>query len=101
LDGDMLLLCSDGLSDLVEDQEMLAKIAGHPEQPDAACQALIDLANERGGVDNITAMLVEVRSPNAAKPRKAPPPMEKTAEIRSKPAGRRGLFGWLADLFGG
>jgi protein phosphatase len=101
LDGDILLLCSDGLSDLVEDQEMLAKIAGHPDRPDAACQALIDLANERGGVDNITVMLVEARSPNAAKARRTPPPMAKTAEIRSKAAARRGFFGWLADLFGG
>ncbi|MBI4536921.1 MAG: Stp1/IreP family PP2C-type Ser/Thr phosphatase [candidate division NC10 bacterium] len=98
--GDLLLLCSDGLSDLVEAKEMLAKVAGNPGHLAAACQALVDLANERGGVDNITAMLVEVHARGHEKPRQVPPGLEKTTEIRPKPARRRGFFGWLADLWG-
>ncbi len=55
--GDIFLLCSDGLSDMVEDHEMLAIV---PQAPDlqAAVVQLVDLANERGGIDNITVALI-------------------------------------------
>ncbi|HTM57152.1 MAG TPA: Stp1/IreP family PP2C-type Ser/Thr phosphatase [Candidatus Udaeobacter sp.] len=52
--GDTLLLCSDGLHGLVDDQELAGIAAG---DPDAACAALIELARERGGHDNITVVL--------------------------------------------
>ena len=55
-DGDRLLLCTDGLTDLVPDAEIAAVLGAHPE-PDDACQALIDLALERGGTDNVTAVV--------------------------------------------
>jgi protein phosphatase len=58
--GDVLLLCSDGLSDLVEDAEMLAAVRDHPE-PEAACQALVERANYRGGDDNITVLIIQVQ----------------------------------------
>ena len=99
--GDLLLLCSDGLSDLVDAQEMLGKITVNSGKLGAACQALVDLANERGGVDNITTMLVEVHAADKAKARKPTPRLDETAEIRSKSARRRGFFGWLADFLGG
>ncbi len=53
--GDTLVICSDGLSGLVKRDE-IARVAA--EQPDnaALCAALIDLANERGGPDNITVI---------------------------------------------
>ncbi len=101
LAGDLLLLCSDGLSDLVEPGEILAKVTVNTGQLGAACQALVDLANDRGGVDNVTTMLVEIQAPNKAPVRTPPPRIAETAEIRSKPARRRGFFGWLADFFGG
>ena len=56
LPGDVFLLCSDGLSDMVEDDEML-KIVSANRDLQAAVVGLVDLANERGGVDNITAAL--------------------------------------------
>ena len=56
--GDTVLLCSDGLHTLVEDAE-IARIASGPD-PDAACRALIALANERGGNDNITVVIGRV-----------------------------------------
>ncbi|MGD0004078.1 MAG: protein phosphatase 2C domain-containing protein [Anaerolineaceae bacterium] len=66
--GDILVLCTDGLSDLVEGREILA---AYREQPmDAAGQALIDLANERGGLDNITLISIAVPAP-APQPAKA------------------------------
>jgi serine/threonine protein phosphatase PrpC len=53
--GDTLLICSDGLSGLVKREEFGEMVATHPDLP-ALCTALIDLANERGGPDNITVV---------------------------------------------
>lgn len=55
-DGDRVLLCTDGLSDLVADDE-IARLLGAHDAPDAACSALIDLALERGGGDNVTTVI--------------------------------------------
>jgi serine/threonine protein phosphatase PrpC len=57
LPGDLLLLCSDGLTDLVNRQEMLA-ILESGDSLEQKAKALIDAANERGGKDNITVVLV-------------------------------------------
>ncbi|MCK6490078.1 MAG: Stp1/IreP family PP2C-type Ser/Thr phosphatase [Planctomycetes bacterium] len=54
--GDVYLLCSDGLSDMIQDEEMAQVVTAAPSL-ETACMALIDLANERGGVDNITVAL--------------------------------------------
>jgi serine/threonine protein phosphatase PrpC len=54
--GDTLLLCSDGLTGRVEDHELMAIVREHP--PQKAAQLLVDLANERGGNDNITVLIV-------------------------------------------
>jgi serine/threonine protein phosphatase PrpC len=54
--GDTYLLCSDGLSDLVEEHEMLAIVDGALSLPQA-CMTMVDLANHRGGIDNITVAL--------------------------------------------
>lgn len=55
--GDRLLLCSDGLSGLVSDEEML-KVVTDVAAPQEACEQLVALANERGGFDNITVILL-------------------------------------------
>jgi len=55
--GDTFVLCSDGLSDEVGPQDILAILAPMP-SPDVAAQQLVDLANARGGHDNITVVLV-------------------------------------------
>jgi serine/threonine protein phosphatase PrpC len=54
-----LLLCSDGLSDLVTAQAIRAAVEGNAADPRAAVQALIDAANQAGGKDNVSAVLVE------------------------------------------
>ena len=64
-DDDWLLLCSDGLSDMVTD-ELLGKLIVDSKSADAACQALIDKALEQGGRDNVTAVLAHYRFPGAA-----------------------------------
>jgi protein phosphatase len=53
--GDTLILCSDGLSGLVRREEF-ASLAQQYGDPQALCAALIDLANARGGPDNITVV---------------------------------------------
>jgi len=58
-DGDYLLLCSDGLTNMVSDEEITATIQETPVLEEAV-QSLIDQANERGGVDNITVLLIKV-----------------------------------------
>jgi serine/threonine protein phosphatase PrpC len=57
VDGDLFLLCSDGLTGHVEDEEIAELVAGTPDL-DAACGRLVDLANGRGGDDNITVVLL-------------------------------------------
>jgi len=56
LPGDRFLLCSDGLHGYLEESELISLFAEHAE-PDLP-QRLVDLANERGGKDNITAIIV-------------------------------------------
>jgi protein phosphatase len=55
--GDVFVLCSDGLTGRVRDQE-IARIASELEDPQEAVDALIQLANDRGGEDNITVAVV-------------------------------------------
>ena len=58
--GDRLVLCSDGLVDEVPDDEILELARSHADDPTAAAQALVDAANEAGGRDNITVVVVDV-----------------------------------------
>lgn len=56
--GDIYILCSDGLYNCVSEQELLAVVTQNP--LDDANQILINLANQRGGVDNITVLVIAV-----------------------------------------
>ena len=58
--GDRILLCSDGLSGKVTDEELLTVLTSTP-AVDAACTKLVELANSRGGEDNVTVILAEMR----------------------------------------
>jgi protein phosphatase len=60
---DWLLLCSDGLNDELEDQEIAAILRLYQE-PEKATEALIDAALAKGGRDNVSAVLVEYDGPN-------------------------------------
>jgi protein phosphatase len=57
VDGDRILLCTDGLHGSVAD-ERIAEILGKHPNPDAACRALVDAALAAGGHDNITVIVV-------------------------------------------
>ena len=56
--GDVYLLCSDGLTGMVPEEEILRTVTEN-EDLEVACQRLIEKANERGGLDNVTAVLVK------------------------------------------
>jgi hypothetical protein len=58
-DGDRFMLCSDGISEYVEEQEVGEVLVKQP-SPARAAQKLVDLALERGGADNATAVVVRV-----------------------------------------
>lgn len=56
--GDILVLCSDGLNNMVTDAQIKDYVTNHP--PQKAVEKLIKLANENGGVDNITLLVILV-----------------------------------------
>jgi PPM family protein phosphatase len=57
--GDVFLLCSDGLTGMVPEGEILRLVIENEGNLEEACQQLIAAANERGGLDNVTAVLVK------------------------------------------
>lgn len=64
LEGDRLLLCSDGLTTMITEQQIQAILEAAPAPQDAA-ERLVRAANRAGGLDNITAVVVEVRGDDA------------------------------------
>ncbi len=58
--GDRFIVCSDGLHDLVDDQEICTVVERLA--PEAACAELVRLARERGGYDNITVVVMQAPS---------------------------------------
>jgi protein phosphatase len=61
--GDLLALCSDGLNGMLSDDEIREALVSHGASPHAACRALVDRANARGGEDNVTVIVVAAASP--------------------------------------
>jgi len=94
--GDQLLLCSDGLSGVVEDED-IARTLVETDDPDDAVDALIHLANDAGGPDNITVLLLRYEDPDAEEA-----PRNRTISISSRvDAGERdwaGEMGRYASL---
>jgi protein phosphatase len=64
--GDTFIICSDGLTQHVEDREILAVAASHP--PQRACDLLVDLTLGRGATDNVTVVMVRSYSAAATLP---------------------------------
>ena len=57
-EGDFLLLCSDGLSNVVSEQEILYEVV-HGGEACTCCRRLLDIALHRGAPDNVTAVLIQ------------------------------------------
>ena len=58
--GDVFLICSDGLTDMVADEDILAVVDRHHDDLDRATKALLSAANRGGGVDNITVVAFSI-----------------------------------------
>jgi serine/threonine protein phosphatase PrpC len=73
-EGDVFLICSDGLSDMVDDEEILELVHQNRDDLDQAVKALVAAANRGGGEDNITAVAFQISS-------EAPPSLEDTVAM--------------------
>jgi PPM family protein phosphatase len=58
--GDHYVLCSDGLSDMVEDEDIHLTISTFNDNLETVAKQLVQLSNEHGGRDNISVMVMEV-----------------------------------------
>jgi len=85
-DGDALIMCSDGLSNMVTDENLMKIVMD--EYPEDAADALVKLANANGGADNITMQIVRIGSLAM---------LEKTKPIRVAKS-RKKIFGVLSLL---
>ena len=77
-EGDVFLLCSDGLTDMVEDEEILELVHEHRDDLEKAVKALVAAANRGGGEDNITAVAFRISS-------EAQPSLEDTVAMPALP----------------
>jgi hypothetical protein len=79
--GDLYLVCSDGVSAMLADEDIFKAIDGSGRDPAAAAEALVNAANARGGEDNITVVLFELVEGEA--------PVEEVAAVTEsgEPAG--------------
>lgn len=94
--GDRIVLCSDGLTRHVKPEE-IAKLSLAEQNPDVISQSLIDLANDRGGEDNVSVIVISVEEAVSA-----PPPKEvamirgadddETLLLKDRAALRQGLL---------
>jgi serine/threonine protein phosphatase PrpC len=82
-----MLLCSDGLSDLVTSEAIVRTVRRHAGDPPAVAQALIDAANEAGGTDNVTVVYAEGSQFAAASA--AGSPFAESAAVSGRSAGQR------------
>ena len=68
---DIVILCTDGLTKMLEEQEILDYALPFQESPDEMCRQLIDAANVRGGKDNTTVIVIAPIAPTAVPPNTA------------------------------
>jgi protein phosphatase len=68
LPGDTYLLCSDGLSDMLDDVAILDTLVSESASLNNICDILVNRANEAGGHDNISVILMRILPPDAAPP---------------------------------
>jgi protein phosphatase len=97
--GDRLVLCSDGLTDMVHTDDIGA-IVRREDDPTRAATALVDAANQAGGVDNITVVVVEVTDeppvralPEVVEPLVLADVVDEPTSEPTEPRAKRGMRG--------
>ena len=106
--GDIFLLCSDGLTTMLND-ERIRELANGATSLEAAVKTLVDEANRAGGRDNITVSIFQVEDPENPLPRGEAPTLispsvrrrEQAAGVRDRPARRSGISRTLAKVAAG
>lgn len=83
LEGDRVLLCSDGLTTMVAEEQILAILAATGGKPQDAADRLVRAANRAGGIDNITAIVLDVEAgdPDDGTVAAAPTPARPTRRL--------------------
>jgi len=71
--GDVLMLCSDGLTEMIDDVQIAGAIFASVPDVQRAAQRLVDLANAAGGRDNVSVIVVRLAGRKGLEPRRAPP----------------------------
>jgi protein phosphatase len=96
--SDLFIFCSDGLTTMLGDEE-ISEAAAVSAEPQKLCRRLVDMANEKGGVDNITVVIVhvpvgatrpEARSASVAKTPPSPKASEEKTDSGVKVPGTKG-----------
>ncbi|HEY6652261.1 MAG TPA: Stp1/IreP family PP2C-type Ser/Thr phosphatase [Actinomycetota bacterium] len=99
--GDRLLLCTDGLTSMVSEQAVEEVLRAVPD-PQEAAQRLVQLANEGGGADNTTVVVLDFSDDApAARPKEEPTPSSEAmapAPTRSRRRLRRKLLVWIGII---
>lgn len=106
--GDIFLLCSDGLTTMLND-ERIRELVNGATSLEAAVKTLVDEANRAGGRDNITVSIFQVEDPENPLPRGETPTLispsarrrEQAAGVRDRPARRSGIGRTLAKVAAG
>ncbi len=93
--GDVYLLCSDGLTTMVGEERLAAVLIAHPRLKDAG-EALIAAANEAGGRDNITVLLLRLEEVHAA----TQPSVDRAATLESPSTAQLAADGTSEDWVG-
>jgi serine/threonine protein phosphatase PrpC len=89
-EGDVYLLCSDGLSDMLSAEEMMTMLHKYRTEPDKLAELLVQAANDNGGRDNISVILAKIITAGAAVPH------ERLTRLKNWFANR----GWLVNSRG-
>jgi protein phosphatase len=92
-DADRVLLCSDGLTEMVDDASIAEILRLHPEPTDAA-QALLEESLKQGGYDNVTVVVARYQVPSV----KAEGSFASRAQSREPLAAKRGTTDWPSPL---
>jgi serine/threonine protein phosphatase PrpC len=86
--GDLYLICSDGLTDMLPDTAIAAAVSEAQDDPHAVAEALVAAANAAGGIDNITVIVFEIEDGDPTP--EATEPDETTAEAIELPVSETG-----------
>jgi protein phosphatase len=94
LDRDRILLCTDGLTDMVDDEEILRMILRNGDDPQRACEELVDVANSKGGMDNISVILLYCEKDEGEASFLEGIFLSISGGLRKASVGIRGFCGW-------